>query len=353
MMSRISRNNQSFRAFHRRLHEWYDKHGRKNLPWRQTDDPYAIYISEIMLQQTQVATVLERYYLPFLKRFPTLGKLAAAKQNDVLTAWQGLGYYNRAINSHTAAKNCAGALPESVEKLMELPGIGRNTAHAVAAFAYRQKVAVMEANVKRVLARIFALETPVDPELWDKAAQLLDAKNPFDYNQAMMDIGAMVCTRRKPRCSECPANEICEGKAAPEAYPAAKKKKITPVRRKHIIVLQNKAGKYFAVPRQTKFLNGLYCFVEMDASPPPIGGRLGGGRNRESLPKFAPTLTLPLKGREPLKLGHIRQQYSHFTLEADVWLENVAEQGKKNWYSLAQLKKLPMSMAEKKVLELL
>ncbi len=338
-------NKKSIQAFHRRLHRWYGAHGRKDLPWRHTADPYAIYVSEIMLQQTQVATVLERYYFPFLKRFPTLAKLAAARQDNVLAAWHGLGYYNRATNLHKAAQKIVSRdlalgirhwgeemstlMPNAqslIPNLLALPGIGRNTAHAIAAFAYRQPVAVMEANVRRVLSRIFALETPSEPELWDKAQLLLDKAEPFDYNQAMMDVGALVCRKRAPLCGQCPANSMCKGKTSPESYPALKSKKTPPVRRKSIVLLRNAEGKYYATPRKSRFLNGLYHFVEMDTPP-------------------------PLKSKE---LGHIRQQYSHFTLEAAILLME-AEHGNKgkNWYTLAQLKKLPVSMAEKKILELL
>ncbi|MDE3059581.1 MAG: A/G-specific adenine glycosylase [Pseudomonadota bacterium] len=320
-------NKKSIADFHRRLHRWYAAHGRRELPWRTTADPYAIYISEVMLQQTQVKTVLERYYFQFLRRFPSLPALAAASRKDVLTAWQGLGYYNRAANLHEAAKRCHGTLPDTVDELMALPGIGRNTAHAVAAFAYRQAVAVMEANVKRVLSRIFALEKPDDAGLWEKARLLLDTKEPFDYNQAMMDIGSMLCARRAPRCPECPAQNICEGKASPQSYPAPKSKKAPPLRRQWIIVRRNSKGEIYATPRKGKFLNGLYHFCEGE----------GGAERRV---------------RGCVYLGHIRQQYSHFTLEAEVYMENARGQGK-HWHSPAQLKKLPMSAAEKKILQLL
>lgn len=333
-----------YTPFHKRLHRWYVSYGRKDLPWRNTDDAYAIYVSEVMLQQTQVKTVLERYYFQFLTRFPTLAHLAKAKEQDVLSAWQGLGYYSRARNLHNAAQQMCdsgfGIQDSGKEKrqflynpnpktlipeLLSLPGIGRNTAHAIAAFAYHQPVAVMEANVKRVLCRIFALKTPTDPELWDKAAELLDAKNPFDYNQAMMDIGALICTKRNPKCSECPAENICAGTSAPEQFPAKKQKKAVPVRQKIIVIKQNGKGEYFATPRTTQFLNGLYHFEEYSL-PPAVGG---------------------------VYLGAIRQQYSHFTLEADVYRLQVAKSSGKGWYSLQQLKKLPVSMAEKKILEML
>ncbi|MFO0389819.1 MAG: A/G-specific adenine glycosylase [Alphaproteobacteria bacterium] len=314
-----------YSSFHKKLHSWYGKHGRKDLPWRNTDDAYAIYVSEVMLQQTQVKTVLERYYFQFLKRFPTLKALAKAKEQDVLSAWQGLGYYSRARNLYKAAKACGGQLPRDVDALIALPGIGRNTAHAVASFAYHQPVAVMEANVKRVLCRIFALESPTDAELWNNATALLDIRNPFDYNQAMMDIGAQVCSKRNPKCSKCPAETICAGQSTPEQFPAKKLKKVVPVRQKIIVIKQNGKGEYFATPRTTQFLNGLYHFEEHPL-PPDVGG---------------------------VYLGAIRQQYSHFTLEANVYRLRVAKSSGKGWYSLAKLKKLPFSMAEKKILEML
>lgn len=326
----------SIRNFHQRLHAWYDKNGRHDLPWRRTNDPYAIYISEIMLQQTQVKTVLERYYFQFLECFPTLEKLAKSPREQVLQAWQGLGYYNRAVNMHNAAKACLTELPDNVEALIALPGIGRNTAHAVAAFAHHQPVAVMEANVRRVLSRIFALSSPSEQQLWEKASLLLDTKEPFNYNQAMMDIGAMVCSKRNPKCSQCPAQPICEGKVSPESYPAAKIKKAIPIRAKNIVVACNNKGEYYATPRSGRFLSGLYQFIEIGAEEKAIvlGGKtykLADGRN----------------------LGSIRQQYSHFTLEAAVWLLDTKTASGKHWHSFSKLKALPCSMAETKILGLL
>ena len=315
------------KLFHNRIREWYAAHGRKDLPWRNTPDPYAIYLSETMLQQTQVKTVLTRYYAPFLKRFPTIAALAAASQDEVLQSWQGLGYYNRAINLHKAAKLAGSALPDTIEGLLALPGIGRNTAHAVAAFAFHQPVAIMEANVKRVVSRIFALERPSDAELWEKATSLLDTKHPFDYNQAMMDIGALVCLKRKPLCSECPANIICKGKHAPELYPAPKLKKATPVREKNIVIWRNGNGHFHAVARISRFLNGLYHFKEADKA----------GDTRDLTKAVA--------------LGSVRQQYSHFTLEADVFLVDVDTLYDEGWYDFDRLKRLPMSMAEQKILK--
>jgi len=344
-------NKKSITAFHRRLHRWYGNHGRKDLPWRHTADAYEIYVSEIMLQQTQVKTVQEGYYFPFLERFPTLSHLAAAQRTEILQVWQGLGYYNRAANLHEVAKRCRKRLPQTIEGLTALPGIGRNTAHAIAVFAYHQPVAVMEANVRRVLSRIFALKRPTEDELWDKAHLLLDKVEPFDYNQAMMDIGAMVCTKRAPHCPECPAQAICKGKISPESYPAPKSRKALPIRRKHIAVLRNAQGQYYVTPRSSRFLHGLYHFVETNI-PLPSGWRLGRGRNTAQREQASPLPNPPPNG-EGIFLGSIRQQYSHFTLEAEVYLVKAGKKCGNHWHDLAQLQKLPMSMAEKKILRLL
>ena len=323
------------KKFHAALHQWYEKHGRKSLPWRRTRDAYAIYLSETMLQQTQVKTVLERFYQPFLDRFPTLRSLADAPQEDVLRAWQGLGYYSRALNLQRAAQQCGGKLPKTVEGLVQLPGIGRNTAHAIAAFAYHLPVPVMEANVRRVLCRIFALGTPTEQQLWEYAHSLLDKDAPFDYNQAMMDIGATICTKRSPDCAACPAAVICEGKSSPSSYPAPKAGKATPVRKKRIVVFANARGQIYATARKTRFLGGLYHFIE--------------------LPEKTAKATLGSRSYaldEANRIGFIRQAYSHFILEADVHLVTAQGAGK-DWHGHNALTSLPFSSAEQKILQLI
>lgn len=344
---------------HRKVAAWYKEHGRHHLPWRQKGNPYHVYISEVMLQQTQVKTVLERYYYPFLKRFPTLAALAAAPQQDVMKAWEGLGYYTRARNLHNAAKQVvrdagvsveerrddpAGGfvrsanggsvpplsitLPDKVAELMALPGIGRNTAHAVASFGFGVAVPVMEANVKRVLARVFAMKTQDDKLLWQHAESLLNTKNPFDHNQAMMDIGSMLCTKRAPRCDICPLALICEGKTEPEAYPAPKKTKQTPTRERVIVVFMDKAGRVWLKQRETRFLGGLWGFAEYEEAPKLAGA---------------------------VMLGQVRQVYSHFTLEAKVLLvkgKPAPEKGGE-WVKPKALGELPLSRADAKVQALL
>ncbi len=323
-------------AFHHTLREWYAAHGRKDLPWRNTDDPYTIYLSEIMLQQTQVKTVLERFYGPFLEKFPNLASLSVAKEEDVLKAWEGLGYYSRARNLHKTAKQIAPELPKTIEELMALPGIGKNTAHAIATFAFHQPVPVMEANVKRVLCRLFALSSPSKKELWNTAHTLVDTEDPFTYNQAMMDIGSMICTPKTPQCDTCPASMLCRGKNTPEAYPEKKQKKSVPTRERLIIIAQDINRRIYVTPRESRFLGGMYQFIEVE--PPLKIMRIGG---REA-------------GMTDLQyLGQIKHTYSHFKLEAKVykWVSDRLENSQ-NWIDYEEVPSLPLSKADQKALAL-
>lgn len=325
------------RAFHAALHRWYVMHGRRDLPWRTTRDAYAIYISEVMLQQTQVQTVLARFYQPFLRRFPDLQALADAPRDAVLKQWEGLGYYSRAVNLHKAAIASAPVLPRDVDTLQTLPGIGRNTAHAIAAFAYHAPVPVMEANVKRVLCRIFALEDPSPNQLWEYAFALLDTENPFDYNQAMMDIGATVCRPRAPDCPACPASGLCRGKHAPESYPAKKQKKPVPVRKARFIVWVARNGKLHMTPREGAFLHGLYRFAEYPENTETVSLR---------------NIAYPLAAHGE-RLGEASQTYSHFRMDADVWAVQTGEPGEgEEWYDKNEISQLALSGIDKKILKL-
>lgn len=197
------------------LRQWYGQQGR-SLPWRQTQDPYAIWVSEIMLQQTQVATVLP-YYRRWLEALPTLGDLAAAPRDRVLKLWEGLGYYRRAIHLHRAAQQVmqdqAGQLPSTLEGWMALPGIGRTTAGGILSSAFDQPAPILDGNVKRVLARMVALQRPPAQaldHLWELSTTLLDPDHPRDFNQALMDLGATLCRRRSPHCLLCPWQGDCK-----------------------------------------------------------------------------------------------------------------------------------------------
>jgi A/G-specific adenine glycosylase len=212
-------------AFHRRLLHWYSTNGR-DLPWRRTDDPYAILVSEFMLQQTQVGTVLP-FFDRWLKRFPTFAALAAASETEVLHAWQGLGYYTRATNLHAAAKRVVshhrGVLPADPEILRTLPGMGRYTANAVATFAFDRSVPIVEANTARLIARLFNIRVPVDSArgrdaLWRGATALVPKNGAGRFNSALIDLGAVVCVNRIPKCHTCPVHSFCRA-PRPELLP--------------------------------------------------------------------------------------------------------------------------------------
>lgn len=221
------------RDFRRKLLRWYREQGR-DLPWRQTKDPYAVLVSEFMLQQTQVATVVP-YYQRWLQRFPDLSTLAAANESDVLHAWQGLGYYARARNLHATAKAVmqehGGVFPAALREMRKLPGLGRYTANAVATFAFGRSVPVVEANIARLLARLFDMRLPIDSveganKLWALAASILPARNPSEFNSALMDLGALICVARQPKCEICPVRGLCVAKD-PEQLPVKRKRAAT------------------------------------------------------------------------------------------------------------------------------
>jgi A/G-specific adenine glycosylase len=211
--------------FRRRLLSWYRRHGR-DLPWRRTCDPYAILVSEFMLQQTQVATVIP-YYHKWLRTFPDFASLACASENEVLRAWQGLGYYARARNLHATAKAVmdrhSGNFPWRIEQMRQLSGIGKYTAHAVACFAFNQSVPIVEANTGRALARLFNLRESIDSDLgqralWQHAASFLPKSDAATFNSALIDLGALICAARQPKCDVCPVKAFCRARN-PAALP--------------------------------------------------------------------------------------------------------------------------------------
>lgn len=214
--------------FRATLTSWYHANGRL-LPWRQTRDPYAILVSEFMLQQTQVAAVIP-YYNEWLRRFPDFAALARAPESDILHAWQGLGYYARARNLHAVAKTVqyrhGGRFPRNLAAISELPGIGRYTANAVATFAFDQPVPIVETNTARVLARLFDFHSPIDratgrEELWKRARTLVPRYSARIYNSALVDLGALICSPRQPKCRICPVKRFCRAKD-PETLPIKK-----------------------------------------------------------------------------------------------------------------------------------
>jgi len=233
--------------FSSRLIAWQKQFGRHDLPWQNTTDPYAIWVSEIMLQQTQVTAVIG-YYSRFMQRFPTIAALAAATQDEVLQHWSGLGYYSRARNLHNAAQTImdehGGVFPHDFEAIQTLSGIGRSTAAAIASFAFSQVQTILDGNVKRVLTRYFAIEgwpgTPkIEKELWLLAESLLPQTDMVAYTQGLMDLGATLCSRSKPQCPQCPLRESCKALAQQRVsqLPTPKPRKATPEKSTTMLVL--------------------------------------------------------------------------------------------------------------------
>ena len=253
---------------------WQRCHGRRDLPWQGTRDPYRIWLSEIMLQQTQVAAVIP-YYKRFLKSFPTLETLAGADENEVLRLWSGLGYYARGRNLLWASQKILsdhdGKFPHALEEIAELPGIGRSTAAAIVAFAFGRRAAILDGNVKRVLARRFGIEgfpgeRAVETRLWKLAESLVPKKHVVAYTQGLMDLGATVCTKRQPRCGDCPLRRSCIARRQGRTHelPAPRPKKEIPVRQATWLVLL-KSGEVLLERRPSSGLwGGLWTFPETD-----------------------------------------------------------------------------------------
>ena len=263
-------------SFAERLLGWFDEFGRKHLPWQQDITPYRVWVSEIMLQQTQVATVIP-YFERFMARFPTVEALAEAERDEVLHLWTGLGYYARGRNLHKAAKLVAdelgGVFPNTAEALEQLPGVGRSTAGAIASIACGQRAPILDGNVKRVLARHHAIpgwygDTAVAQQLWALAEAHTPSERVADYTQAIMDLGATLCTRSKPQCLLCPMQSTCEGlkEGNPTQYPGKKPKKARPIRNTCFAVLLNDANEVLLEKRPNSGIwGGLWCFPETDS----------------------------------------------------------------------------------------
>jgi A/G-specific adenine glycosylase len=299
-------------AFATRLLAWWDVHGRKDLPWQRDPTPYRVWVSEIMLQQTQVATVVP-YYARFMARFPEIGALAAAPLDEVLHFWTGLGYYARARNLHRAAivvrDEHGGVFPRDFDAVAALPGIGRSTAGAILALSAGRRLPILDGNVRRVLARFHAIDgwpgnAAVERRLWAKAETHLPAERVQQYTQALMDLGATLCTRARPGCARCPLAHDCAAHATgrEREFPAPRPAKTLPVRRTAMLIVR--AGVRVLLARR------------------PASGLWGG---LWSLPELAPEADAPAWVRERLGLDAravgarpgLRHTFSHFHLDIE------------------------------------
>jgi len=258
--------------FYQRVLAWYDKAGRKDLPWQLDITPYRVWVSEIMLQQTQVNTVIP-YFNRFMQKFPQVHDLAQAKLDEVLHLWTGLGYYARARNMHKTAQQVVerfnGHFPETVEQLAELPGIGRSTAGAIISLSHNRYAPILDGNVKRVLSRVFAVngwpgELAVAKKLWEIAGQYTPQTRCRDYSQAMMDLGALLCTRSKPSCTICPLEKQCQAFTTgnPQNYPGKKPRKTLPIRQKQLLMIVHKQKILLENRPQNGIWGGLWSLPE-------------------------------------------------------------------------------------------
>jgi A/G-specific adenine glycosylase len=292
---------------------WFDRHGRKDLPWQRHATPYRVWVSEIMLQQTQVPTVIP-YFERFMARFPTVQVLAEAPLDAVLHHWSGLGYYARARNLHQAARRvceeCGGAFPTDLEGMQSLPGVGRSTAGAVLSLALGQRQAILDGNVKRVLARYCAIpgwpgEGPVLRRLWQLAEYFTPEVRVADYNQAMMDLGATLCTRTRPACTACPLADCCAARrlGRVEDYPGKRPRKALPTKAVQMLLVRDPNGAILLERR----------------------GPAGVWAGLWSLPEIAPGAdpmawcqqALQQQGRLGRQLAPRRHTFSHFHLDIE------------------------------------
>lgn len=337
------------------LINWYAAHGRHNLPWQQDRSLYRVWISEIMLQQTQVATVIP-FFQRFMARFPDARALADADQDEVLHLWTGLGYYARARNLHKTAQiirdDFAGHFPENFDEVLNLPGIGRSTAGAILAQALNKRHAILDGNVKRVLTRLFAIEgwpgkKEIENQLWDIAESITPDQHLTEYTQAIMDLGATVCAR-KPDCSVCPFSEHCVANQQGNMtdYPTPKKRKILPVKTTFMLVLKNSKGEILLHQRPSSGIwGGLWSLPEFNES------------TLDNLSTWCES-ELGLSIQRPEALSEFRHTFSHFHLDilpviaqTNVLANHVMEADNRVWYNTQQPETLGLPAPVVKILK--
>ncbi len=337
------------------LLKWFATHGRKNLPWQLPRSPYRVWLSEIMLQQTQVQTVIP-YFERFLHYFPDIHSLAAAAEDQVLFLWSGLGYYSRARNLHQTAKiivqEYQGKFPEELKLLQALPGIGESTAAAILSQAFNQPTAILDGNVKRVLTRFFMVkgypeQASVKKILWQLANACMPQKHCADYTQAIMDLGATCCTTKNPDCAHCPLQNHCLAfkHQVQTLYPEKKIKKSVPVQHQQFLVLCNNQGQIYLEKRPpTGIWGGLWCFPALDQGSCPL--------------EFIQQ-EYHLLGDTPEKLVAFKHCFSHFHLQISALRIQTSNQGEKlgetkgKWFAREEINTLGLAKPTSKILSLL
>jgi len=356
-MSKITLEKYADASFSHNVIQWQKKHGRHTLPWQQSRDAYRVWLSEIMLQQTQVAAVIP-YYQRFLASFPDVFHLANASSEQVMAHWSGLGYYTRARNLHACAKRVAqeygGVFPHQPELLADLPGIGRSTAAAITAFAFGTRAAILDGNVKRVFTRVFGIDgvpavKAVEEDLWLRAESLMPegAEKIQTYTQGLMDLGATLCTRTRPRCEDCPLQKRCVALATNRVaeLPAKKPKKAIPTKQVIMLMLlsnqQNKQQVLLEKRPASGIWGGLFSLPELEfATEPDVQHAV---RHFGELSSIVP-------------LEKIMHVFSHFKLEISPYQCNLAHrfnavsEDTHVWYALDQCEHAPLPAPVKKLL---
>ena len=316
--------------------DWYDKYGRKTLPWQIEKTPYKVWLSEVMLQQTQVATVIP-YFERFMARFPTVTDLANAPLDEVLHLWTGLGYYARARNLHKAAQQVAtrhgGIFPDTFDGVADLPGVGRSTAGAILSLALGKHFPILDGNVKRVLARCYAVagwpgKKEVENRLWQLSEEVTPADGVSRFNQAMMDLGAMVCTRARPKCELCPLNNGCVAYANQSwaSYPGKKPKQTLPERVGYFLIMQCDNEVLLLQRPPSGLWGGLFCFPQFSSA--------------QELQQWLAQRHIPADTL--CQQTAFRHTFSHFHLDiVPMWLRvhsfsSCMDEGNALWYNLGQ-----------------
>ena len=347
--------NNLFEQFSAPLLNWFTVYGRKNLPWQLPRSPYRVWVSEIMLQQTQVQTVIP-YFERFMQRFPSIQDLALASDDEVLSLWSGLGYYSRARNLHKTAQIIAneyqGIFPDQLALVHELPGIGASTAAAILSQAFNQPTAILDGNVKRVLTRFFMIsghpeQAAVKKKLGELAQACMPPEHCADYTQAIMDLGATCCTTKKFNCLNCPLQDNCQAFKHQEQhlYPTKKIKKPVPIQQQQLLVLCNKQGHIYLEKRPpTGLWGGLWCLPSVDEGNCPLD--------------FI-RAEYDLAGDMPQPLIAFKHRFSHFLLEINALkiktqvLGTKLGEAKGQWFAKENLRSLGLATPTSKILSLL
>ena len=338
--------------FQQNILQWFDLNGRKNFPWQQHNSAYATWLSEIMLQQTQVVTVIP-YFNKFIKQFPSVDKLAKADVDQVLSYWSGLGYYARARNLHKTAQIISqqgGEFPNDLEALVALPGIGRSTAGAILSIAFANSHPILDGNVRRVLARFYAIsgwvgQAKVSDKLWAISARYTPKQRCADYTQAMMDLGATICTRTKPQCDKCPVNSHCLAMLNDEIklFPTPKPKKNLPTKQLVFLVLRDELGRFLLEKRVSSGIwGGLWSFLEFDS----VTEAESWCQERHFFINTSQKLN-----KQRHTFSHYHLDYTPILINTQNHNNNVMEANQAVWYKSEQINSLGLPAPTKKLLQ--